>query len=292
MSGSRRDPVRHPARSGASATGVSPRFGPADRDMHVGERLGAGVGEHQPRRRRGLGRRQALGQLQPVDRDLARPGRERASRAGAAVAAADRRPVAMPSQLAAKASRSRAQLAMSAFSPDPPSRPSAPQARDRERPPVRARRGVAIGIAPGIVGQPPDIVAGDQRLQPFLAGRIALVVEPVHLDALLERRDVGPRLGRRRAVGGRHDVDDDDGGEQADDDDHDHQLDQGEALLACPRSPAKAGVSSGEFRAFASCDPGLRRDDAGIVINILRPEYRAAGSGAGSKARSARPSRP
>ena len=68
-------------------------------------------------------------------------------------------------------------------------------------------------------------------------------VEPVHLDALLQRRDVGPRLGHRGAIGGRHDVDDDDRREQADDDDDDHHLDQGEAgfLPGGEGPPAKRG---------------------------------------------------
>ena len=67
---------------GASATGVRPALGPANGDVHVGERLGAGVGEHQPRRRRRLGRRQALGELQPVDCNLFSGNHAHGTRAG------------------------------------------------------------------------------------------------------------------------------------------------------------------------------------------------------------------
>src|SRR3954470_5014478 len=52
--------------------------------------------------------------------------------------------------------------------------------RDQERLPAWAGRCVAIGMAPRILGQPRNIMARDQHLQPLLRRRIALVVEPVH----------------------------------------------------------------------------------------------------------------
>ena len=45
-------------------------LGAARGDVHRAERLGAGVGEHQPRRRGRLGRGEIAGEVEPVDRDL------------------------------------------------------------------------------------------------------------------------------------------------------------------------------------------------------------------------------
>ena len=68
-----------------------PALGPSDRDMHLGKRLRAGVGEHQPRRRRGLRLGQLLGELEPVDRDLLAGDEQHPRRAAAG---ADHRPFA------------------------------------------------------------------------------------------------------------------------------------------------------------------------------------------------------
>ena len=54
---------------GTMATGVRPASAARPRRA-VGERLGAGVGEHQPRRGRRLGRREAFGELEPVQGQL------------------------------------------------------------------------------------------------------------------------------------------------------------------------------------------------------------------------------
>src|SRR3546814_618665 len=163
---------------------------------------------------------------------------------------------------------------------------------------LAARRGIMIGVAPGVVGQSLHETLADQRLEPLARGRIIELGEAIHLRRLLQQRDIGFRLLHPRRVLRGQDVDDHHRREQADDDDHHHQLDEGEACLTPPPViPAEAGIQaalpsgieSEWIPAFAGMTVTARQ---WLHFKLRLLACRVAGWGAGSTARSGRRSLP
>src|SRR5215831_684658 len=106
---------------------------------------------------------------------------------------------------------------------------------------------VQVLAAPGVLGYAVEIAAllpvararlrrgsDDERLQALLGRRVHGVVEPIELQRLRDRGDVGLRGDHARLVRTAHHLGHDDRGEQAEDHDDDHDLDQGEAERTAP----------------------------------------------------------
>ena len=157
---------------------------------------------------------QPFGELQPMDGDLlararrarprrarTRPRRPSSARRCRRAAASGRRPA-----LAEEGQQRAAgpgQLEMSASSRSALAAVGAP-GRNDERPPVPARHARSDRDCPRDRWAAAGYSRRRQRLQPFLGGRVAPIVEPVHLDALLERARCrrapwSPRRGPRPA---------------------------------------------------------------------------------------------
>ncbi|MPM90497.1 hypothetical protein SDC9_137618 [bioreactor metagenome] len=97
-----------------------------------------------------------------------------------------------------------------------------------------------IRIAPGVIGQLFQVGLpvlrsgaggwfGHQRLQALFGRWIALVVEAVELERLVDIGDIGLGRGHARIVGAVQHIGHDKRCQHANDDQHHHQLDQGEA---------------------------------------------------------------